>query len=65
VEYWSDGVLFLRTITPIFRYSNTPIPVFLDFRFVNVTPAPVLAGLEGLDDRVTDFLEMLSGVPIR
>jgi hypothetical protein len=53
-------ILMEEWSTPILQYS-----ILLDFRFVNVTPAPILAGLEGLDDRVTDFLEMLSGVPIR
>jgi hypothetical protein len=39
-------ILMEEWSTPILQYS-----ILLDFRFVNVTPAPILAGLEGLDDR--------------
>ena len=34
-------------------------------RLVHVTPAPILAGLEGLDDWVTAMMEMTSRVPMR
>jgi hypothetical protein len=33
-----------------------------DHRFVHVTPAPILSRLEGLDDRMLTFVEMLPGV---
>ena len=51
--------------TPVLPYSNTPFRFRSDFRFVNVTPAPVLARFEGLDDRVAGCVKMFSGVPIR
>jgi hypothetical protein len=49
-------------ITPSLHESNTPF--FLHFGFVNVAPAPVLSGLEGLDDRMAGGVKMFSGVTI-
>src|SRR6478735_8659689 len=36
-----------------------------DIILVDITPAPVLAGLEGLHDRVPDRMSMRPGVPHR
>lgn len=38
---------------------------FSDLRFVHVTPAPVLSRLEGLDDRMLRFVEMLPCMLLR
>jgi hypothetical protein len=46
------------------HYPSAPIPQSLDFRFVNVTPAPVLAWFEGLDDRMPAYMKMFPRVPI-
>ena len=40
---------------PVFHHSNTS-----HLRFVHVTPAPVLARFEGLDQRVRDLVEHVS-----
>jgi hypothetical protein len=48
---------------PISQHSIIPIPRS-DFGFVNVAPAPVLSGLEGLDDRMVGCVKMFSGVAI-
>jgi hypothetical protein len=45
-------------------FINLPI-ARADFGFVNVAPAPVLSGLEGLDDRMAGGVKMFSGVTIR
>jgi hypothetical protein len=36
-----------------------------DFSFVHETPAPILSRLEGLDDRMLSFVEMLPCMPMR
>ena len=45
---------------PVFHHSNTS-----HLRFVHVTPAPVLARFEGLDDRMAARKIMFSRVAIR
>ena len=30
MEWWSNGVMHLKSNTPILRYSNTPIPPYLN-----------------------------------
>ena len=62
LKYWNNGMLGFSTI-PVFHRSNFPC-FRSDLRFVNVTPAPVLARFEGLDDRVAGCVKMFSGVPI-
>ncbi len=64
------GILELMHPLPFSHSSHYSIfhdPIFhfrLDFGFVNVTPAPVLSGLEGLDDWMAGCVKMFSGVTI-
>jgi hypothetical protein len=54
-------------LLPSSHYSITPriqYTILLHFGFVNVAPAPVLSGLEGLDDRMAGGVKMFSGVTI-
>ena len=46
--------------TPVFHHSNTS-----HLSLVDVTPAPVFARFEGLDDRMAARKIMFSGVAIR
>jgi hypothetical protein len=43
-------------------YSCSTVSVRLEFDLVNVTPAPILAGFEGLDDGVVAGMEVLGRV---
>jgi hypothetical protein len=38
------------------------LPICSDFALIDVAPAPVFSGLEGLDDGVLRLMEMLGGV---
>jgi hypothetical protein len=62
VKTQASVLLLPLPITPSLHDSNTTILLY--FCFVNVTPAPVLARFEGLDDRVAGCVKMFSGVPI-
>jgi hypothetical protein len=43
--------------------SSEGFAITSDLRLVDVTPAPMLSRLEGLDNRMLTFVEMLPGVP--
>jgi len=59
LEYW---VMECRIQT---HHSITPTLNLLDFRFINVAPAPVLARFKGLDNGVAGCVKVLPRVPIR
>ena len=69
MEYWSDGRTQASVpLLPSSHYSITPrlqYSILLYFRFVNVTPAPVLARFEGLDNGMAACVKVFSGMPIR
>jgi hypothetical protein len=69
LEYGILGFQMHDSSLPSFHHSNFPAfqLSMLSFRLplVNITPAPVLARFEGLDDGVASCVKMLSGVPIR
>jgi hypothetical protein len=72
LEYWNNGYWVFKCVIPVFHHSTIPIfqhsnfPFFCsDLRFVNVTPAPVLARFEGLDNGMAACVKVFSGMPIR
>ena len=59
MQYWVDGAE-----TSVFKLQH-PIPYRSHFAFVDVTPTPVFARFERLDDRVTAGKKMFARVAVR